>query len=141
MRNKFLSKLAYQKVWEPNQQHEKRRVNITIFDWDDTLFPTSSFTPRSESHMVKLVQQYCNYFAQLDIITLGILTQAVESKAKVIIVTNADKQWIYYSSQLALPLTHNYIKAHIEVVSARPAEVNRKTDVHQHSLWKVRTFE
>lgn len=36
---------------------DSRVVNLTIFDWDDTLFPTSSFNPRSEEDMRKVYKK------------------------------------------------------------------------------------
>lgn len=48
IRNKYLSKLTYSKVWGPGQSEVSRQKGLTIFDWDDTLFPTSAFAPKSE---------------------------------------------------------------------------------------------
>ena len=49
-RNKYLSKLAYTGVWKKQQSATKgtrKSTSLTIFDWDDTLFPTSAFSPKT----------------------------------------------------------------------------------------------
>ena len=45
MRNKYLSKLAVQKVWLPPMCQPKMQQTCIIFDWDDTLLCTSELTP------------------------------------------------------------------------------------------------
>ena len=40
MRNKYLSKLVYNNVWKIGKQEKNK--TISIFDWDDTLFCTST---------------------------------------------------------------------------------------------------
>lgn len=41
IRNKFISKLAYSKVWEAPNQKSKAYQTLIIIDWDDTIFCTS----------------------------------------------------------------------------------------------------
>lgn len=45
MRNKYLSKLALQKVWLPPMCQPKMQQTCIVFDWDDTLLCTSEITP------------------------------------------------------------------------------------------------
>ena len=44
-------------------------------------------------------------FSQLDLIVSGLLKKACQNQARVLIVTNAHKSWVDYSSQTLLPLT------------------------------------
>ena len=53
-RNRFLSKLAYSGVWRNQPSGIKgtqKSISLTIFDWDDTLFPTSAFSPKTFEEM------------------------------------------------------------------------------------------
>ena len=44
IRQSYLAKLVSTKVWTPNMK-PKQHNSIIIFDWDDTLLPTSFLTP------------------------------------------------------------------------------------------------
>merc|ERR1719171_1215296 len=45
----FLRKLSYQKVWVPQAQRPPQHQTVVIFDWDDTLLPTSYLHVHGES--------------------------------------------------------------------------------------------
>jgi hypothetical protein len=45
MRNRYLSKLAYEQVWLSPMHQPKAQQTCIIFDWDDTLLCTSEITP------------------------------------------------------------------------------------------------
>jgi hypothetical protein len=45
IRNNFLSKLAYQKMWISPQARPKTHQTSIIFDWDDTILCTSFLIP------------------------------------------------------------------------------------------------
>ena len=114
-RNKYLSKLAYSGAWQsqgPTPGTTKLQ-NLTIFDWDDTLFPTSAFTPRTEEEMMRIAANNKLLFSQLDLIVSGLLKRACQNQAKVLIVTNAHKSWVDYSSQTLLPLTAELLRAQV----------------------------
>jgi len=63
-RNKFLSKLAYAGVWNAtnNSRVKAKSTHLTIFDWDDTLFPTSAFSPKSPDEMAAMAEQNAELF-------------------------------------------------------------------------------
>ena len=44
IRLSYIAKLITKKVWTPSQK-EKTHNSLIIFDWDDTLLPTSFLTP------------------------------------------------------------------------------------------------
>ena len=51
IRLSYIAKLITKKVWTPSQK-EKTHNSLIIFDWDDTLLPTSFLTPNV--YMTKL---------------------------------------------------------------------------------------
>lgn len=57
LRNRYLSKLSYTKSWYESEAQRQRHKNLIIFDWDDTLFSTSAFNPKSE-HDVEKIAHY-----------------------------------------------------------------------------------
>jgi hypothetical protein len=59
MRHKFISKLVYSGVLKQgdSQRGTRKSQNLTIFDWDDTFFPTTAFNPRYEEDMKRIGEQ------------------------------------------------------------------------------------
>ena len=60
-RNKYLSRLVQTGLWKQvrnagGASGTQKSLNLSIFDWDDTLFPTSAFTPRTEEEMEYIAQ-------------------------------------------------------------------------------------
>lgn len=94
---------------------------MTIFDWDDTLFPTSAFSPKTQDEMMKIKAQNRELFMEIDQIVSNLLEKVVSSNenSQVLIVTNAHKSWVEYSSQTLMPLTAEILKDRIRVISAR----------------------
>ena len=45
LRTQMLSKLSYEKIWLRPQDKPKQSQTAIIFDWDDTILPTSILTP------------------------------------------------------------------------------------------------
>ena len=45
LRTQMLSKLSYEKIWLRPQDRPKQSQTAIIFDWDDTILPTSILTP------------------------------------------------------------------------------------------------
>ena len=74
-------------------------------------------------------------FSQLDLIVSGLLKKACQNQARVLIVTNAHKSWVDYSSQTLLPLTAELLKEQIAVISAR-AEATQTPPTQ----WKIVCF-
>ena len=112
--------------------------NLVIFDWDDTLFPTSwmvknniDLTSRSTQ------QQYIILFSQLDVLLFDLLTM-LNKKSKVIIITNAMKKWVEIS-MVMLPKSQTIINNNIPIVSAR--ELYKNKYVNDMTQWKLYTFK
>ena len=81
---------------------------MTIFDWDDTLFPTSVYSPKSEEEMFEILVHNEQTFKDLDKVVSSLLKLTM-SDSKVLIITNAHSSWVTCSSQVFLPLTHKVI--------------------------------
>ena len=54
IRYRYLSKLAYKGVWN----EVPKANNLVIFDWDDTLFPTSAFLLDDEEDFKRVKKRY-----------------------------------------------------------------------------------
>ena len=68
-RNKYLSRLAYSGVWQNKSSAAKsssKSTTITIFDWDDTLFPTSAFSPKTQDEMMAIAENNKELFLHID---------------------------------------------------------------------------
>ncbi len=68
-RNKYLSRLAYAGVWQNKSSTAKsssKSTTITIFDWDDTLFPTSAFSPKTQDEMMEIAEKNKELFLHID---------------------------------------------------------------------------
>jgi hypothetical protein len=109
---------------------------LFILDWDDTLFPTSWVT-RNNIDIVNgnSRDRYMEYFKSLDR-TLHSFLKNISKCGKVIIVTNALKDWVKISS-IILPQTYHILKS-INIVSARSLFGDQTKDVME---WKKRTFQ
>ena len=58
MRMKYLSRLAKQQVWLSPMKQPKVSQNLVIFDWDDTIFPTSHLNPVDETVYDQLYERF-----------------------------------------------------------------------------------
>lgn len=53
-RIKFMQRLAQDRVWLSPLQKPKSSQNLVVFDWDDTLFPTTHLHPVDENEYATL---------------------------------------------------------------------------------------
>mmetsp|Transcript_3832 Transcript_3832/g.4434 ORF Transcript_3832/g.4434 Transcript_3832/m.4434 type:complete len:245 (+) Transcript_3832:599-1333(+) len=140
-RNKYLSKLAYAGVWNTSSKNPRvsKSTSLTIFDWDDTLFPTSAFAPKTPEEMAEIAENYQELFTQIDAVVYSLLMRTLGQNSRVIIVTNAHKSWVDYSSQTLMPQTAMLLKERIRVISAR---IDMSMSMHPvpPNLWKIKKF-
>lgn len=86
---------------------------IFLFDWDDTLFPTTVFVHR------KSFNRACFMFRRLVSHVLRLL-EICNSLGDVVIVTNSKNGWAHYTASHYMPEILDYITTNdIPVVSAR----------------------
>jgi hypothetical protein len=109
---------------------------LFILDWDDTLFPTSWVT-RNNIDIINNSSRdrYVEHFKSLDR-ALHSFLKNISKYGKVIIVTNALKDWVKISS-IIMPQTYHLLKG-INIVSARSLFGEQTKDVME---WKKRTFQ
>lgn len=74
-----------------------KSTNLTIFDWDDTLFPTSVYSPKSEEEMFEMLDSNEQTFKDLDDVVSSLLKLTV-SDSRVLIISNAHSTWVTCSS-------------------------------------------
>lgn len=89
-------------MWLAPVQKPRSHQNIVILDYDDTLLPTTYLNPGDEQQMEELEKKHRS---QLNLIENQI-TKLLENflrDSKVIIITNAKKGWVEYSSSIFLP--------------------------------------
>ena len=136
VRESYISKLISMKVWNPGMK-PKYHNSLIIFDWDDTLLPTTFLTPKgtfSEDIQLspsdyKKMQQIANY-------VYDILKESIE-KGDVYIITNAGINWVQFSANLFYPNISELLKK-IKIISARGEyEKSFPGNLRQ---WKIQAF-
>lgn len=113
-----------------------KKNTLIIFDWDDTLFPTSWLMQNgfriTDSTAIK---QYVIYLKELDILLSKLFTAAL-SLGRILIITNANLSWIN-TTKCLLPMTSKIINHKILTISAR--------DIYQYCCdindWKTNVFK
>lgn len=111
---------------------------LIIFDWDDTLFPTSWLVQNNINISDELARnKYIILFTRLDTLLNQLLIIAMKH-GKVIIVTNAVNKWIETSLNM-LPNTKKLIQSNINVISAR--EIYQEKYPDQMGQWKRLVFQ
>ena len=136
IRKVYYSQLLLKKVWKPIND-SKRHNSLIIFDWDDTLLPTSFLAPRGifEENSV-LNEKDQNKINKLQDSVQKLLLLA-SSKSDVYIITNAGDGWVEFSAKKYYPKIMD-ILGKIEVISAR--EVYERKFPEDSKRWKVESF-
>ena len=137
LRNNYYEKLVSKKILTSNNI-KKNYNTIFLFDWDDTLFPTSYLSVNGiyNGSLIKLTKMEIQNIKLLEIYVREILSMSIE-RGKVFIVTNSSNGWVeasckqYYKS--ILPLLNK-----IKIISCRQI-FDGKLPV-KSNLWKLLTF-
>jgi len=110
--------------------------SLIIFDWDDTLFPTSWLIEKGlKLNELSDISRFIVYFQELDNAIYKLLKMSL-TLGIVLIVTNANMSWIKMSKKI-LVKTSTLIDENINIISARD-NYNGLYDVND---WKVNTFK
>ena len=128
----FMGKLIKKNVW----QKEKNFNSIIIFDWDDTLLPTSylrkeklfykKILPEDEKRKIEILEK-----------TIYKVLEMTIAFGKVYIITNSGMGWIEYSILKFYPKLKEILKK-VNIISARNEyEDEFPGDARE---WKVQTF-
>lgn len=122
-----------------NNKNDKQNIkHLYIFDYDDTLLSTSALISSNIYLNTLLSTKAKNNLFIYELKLLEMLNY-IHKKTNIIIITNADKEWVYESSKKFLNNLYLWlIKNDIEINSARP-----KTDIKNNKnqkLWKNEVF-
>lgn len=133
IRNEYIDKLRYLKIIR--QDHLKPHQTVTIFDWDDTILPTSYLCYFG---LEKLSPEIEAKLQVLDRKTAKLFSKAAQV-GKAYIVTNSADFWVQSSGKKYLPLTYQVIEEEgIEIISARARCA--ETSPRDPSKWKAEAF-
>ena len=136
VRESYISKLISKNIWNPGIK-PKVHNSLIIFDWDDTLLPTSFLTPKGTfSEEVQLSPSDLEKMQQIEDYVYIILKECIE-KGDVYIITNAGTNWVQYSANLFYPKISELLKK-IKIISARGEyEKSFPGNLRQ---WKIQAF-
>ena len=136
IRQSYLSKLLQTKVWTPNMKPKKHNC-IIIFDWDDTLLPTSFLTKGGTFYEeIQLSTSEQKKMSELENLVLDILNESIE-KGTVYIITNAGQGWVEFSADKFYPKIIP-ILGKIKIISAR-GEYEKDYPGNSRQ-WKIEAF-
>jgi len=108
------------------------KSTLIIYDWDDTLFPTSMITQHKNNESQRDLNELDNHIVKL-------LSKSLHLGYP-IIITNATRSWVKDSANKYYSKTYSYmIKNNIPVISAR--EFANSNNVDDHMQWKNITFK
>ena len=136
VRESYISKLISMNVWNPSMK-PKIHNSLIIFDWDDTLLPTSFLTPNGTfSENIQLSPNDAEKMKEIEKNVSKILNESIE-KGNVYIITNAGINWVQFSSNIFYPLISELLKK-IKIISARGEyEKSYPGNLRQ---WKIQAF-
>jgi len=140
IRYSYIEKLVSKAFYLPKNNPKNIYNSLIIFDWDDTLFPTSFlakngfFTEKDkntekEEKILKKLEKLEKSVIDLINITL--------TKGEVYIITNAVIGWVEYTAKKFYPNFYNILDK-IKIISARgECENDFPNDIQE---WKNQTF-
>ena len=140
IRNNFLSRLAYNKLWVSPSHRPKTHQTCIIFDWDDTILCTSFLAPYPSllaDPNRRIPSAIKEDLSELDEVATNLLKMA-KSLGMTFIITNAAEGWVESSSERFLPKVHKEVQSDIRIVSARTKF--QKHFPHDYQEWKIRAF-
>ena len=136
IRQSYISKLISMNVWNPSMK-PKQHNSIIIFDWDDTLLPTSFLTPGGIfNEEIQLTDSDVEKLKKIEECVFLLLTESIE-KGNVYIITNAGKGWVAFSANKFYPSILGLLKK-IEIISARGEY--EKIFPGNSRQWKIEAF-
>ena len=135
IRKNYFSKLIYKNIWTPGEK-SKFNNNLSIFDWDDTLFPTSFLVQEDIINDENLPEEYMDIISVLDKAIVNVINFAI-NKGDVYIITNSSIGWVEFSTNKYYPNLKKYLDK-IHIISARNEYENAYPG--EVKLWKDKTF-
>lgn len=140
-RTNMLSKLTYEKIWLTPELKPKTHQTLIIFDWDDTLLPTTYLIPFQQLIYQPLTKALPpaiqKKMVEIDEYASNLIQKSKEN-GKVLIITNAAEGWVELSAQRFMPKTARILRKNIEIISARTKFETQFP--RQYQEWKIRAF-
>ena len=131
----------YNKLFSKNclfiKKNKPKNLTVIIFDWDDTLLCTS-FLSNNNFNYDEILKNNFNIeqFGKLEKKVYDILSFSIQ-KGQTYIITNAEKEWVEYTSKLFYPSILDLLND-IKIISARHENIlNYPNDKR---LWKINSF-
>ena len=116
-------------------------MRVIIFDYDDTLFPSSHVaqhelykTPVDSPRFV----HHKDFFHELETAAICLLTKAIAVGDLVVIVTNAKLDWVRYSMSKFYHRLYDFVRKHETPVVSAQDIFSQKTP--HPVMWKVGCF-
>ena len=136
IRKSYITKLIYNKIWEPNLK-PKIHNSLIIFDWDDTLLCTTYLTPNGIFNESKnFSEKVLEKIKKIEDNVYELLKLAI-SKGDTYIITNAALGWVEYSTKRFYPKIIDLLK-NIKIISARGKF--DKIYPNNSRMWKISAF-
>ena len=136
IRNSYIQKLVCKALYLPNNK-PKTHNSLIIFDWDDTLLPTTFLTQGGIfNENLLLSDNDQKKIEKLEKSALKLLNMAL-TKGDVYIITNAGVGWVEFSAKKFYPSVCEILPK-IQIISARGEwEKDYPGDSRR---WKIQTF-
>jgi hypothetical protein len=136
IRKSYITKLIYNKVWEPINK-PKHHNTLIIFDWDDTLLCTTFLTPNGVfNENTRFSEKELEKISKLEENVIKVLKFAI-AKGDTYIITNAAPGWVEYSTKRFYPKVSPLLSS-VKIVSARGKF--EKEYPNDSRMWKIQAF-
>ncbi len=136
LRDKYYNKLIAKNCLF-KKKNKPKNLTVIIFDWDDTLLCTS-FLSNNNFNYDEILKNNFNIeqFGKLEKKVYDILSFSIQ-KGQTYIITNAEKEWVEYTSKLFYPSILDLLND-IKIISAR--QENILNCPNDKRLWKINSF-
>lgn len=139
LRKLYMDKLESLSNRTPNERFNCQYNSISIFDWDDTLLPTSylamnTYFSQPENPMPLEIKEI---FSKMEFAIMRILTLAIQ-QGDTYIITNGAPGWVEYATNMYYPCLGNTLK-NVTIISARGLFEKKYPD--NQRMWKIATFK
>lgn len=136
IRKSYITKLMYNKVWEPINK-PKQHNTLIIFDWDDTLLCTSHLTLNGVyNENIRYTEKDYENLSKIEENVIKLMKLAI-SKGDTYIITNAAPGWVEYSTRKFYPKVIEILSS-VKIISARGKY--EKEYPNDSKMWKVQAF-
>ena len=141
IRYSYIQKLVSKAFILPKRNQKKIYNSLIIFDWDDTLFPTSflarnGYFSEQNIYSTEKDEKFLKKIEKLEQSVIDLINISL-TKGEVYIITNAVIGWVEYTSKQFFPNFYKILDK-IKIISARGEWENTYPNNIQE--WKIQTF-